>query len=88
MADYKAIKESIASKQPIPKNVIQTQNIDKKESKYTTRVRQAISDEYVRCSAERAKVAAEIISISKQLTLERDHYHILHILTYKLKYST
>ncbi len=41
-------------------------------SKYDTRVRQAISDEFVRCSKERMKVHAEIISITTQLADEKD----------------
>lgn len=40
--------------------------------KYNTRIRQAISDEFVRCSKERIEVQTEILSINKQLADEKD----------------
>ncbi len=41
-------------------------------SKYDTRVRQAISDEYVRCSKERKNVQTTLIELSQRLTNEKD----------------
>lgn len=41
-------------------------------SKYDTRVRQAISDEYVRCSKERNKVHNTLIDLSQRLANEED----------------
>lgn len=43
-----------------------------KQNKYNTRVRQAISDEFVRCSKERMEAHAALLSIAKQLVDEKD----------------
>lgn len=43
-----------------------------KQDKYNTRVSQAISNEFVRCSMERIEVQAEICSIYKQIVDEKD----------------
>ena len=41
-------------------------------NKYNTRIRQAISDEYVKCSNERNKISKECIEIEEKLKNEVD----------------
>lgn len=72
MPDYEAIKRSIKQGQPIPKSAITTQENHKISDKYNTLVRQAISDEYVRCSKERKSIQDKIIDASQRLANGKD----------------
>jgi len=72
MSDYEAIERAIKRSQPIPKSAITTQENHKISDKYNTLVRQAISDEYVRCSKERKSIQDKIIDASQRLANGKD----------------
>lgn len=67
MPDYEAIESAVRQGQPISENAITIQENHKISDKYNTLVRQAISDEYVRCSKERQLIQGKIIDASQRL---------------------
>lgn len=72
MPDYEAIESAVRQGQPIPESAITIQEDHKISDKYNTLVRQAISDEYVRCSKERKSIQDKIIDASQRLANGKD----------------